>query len=84
MKKALRLNIQLSLRLETNVCTPAVTGKCDEISGYISYEIHSIFIYFFLFVVRRMCGNCVNMSRIRGRARWTRSMQCLYLTKEKW
>lgn len=29
MKKALRLNIQLSLRLETNVCTPAATGKCD-------------------------------------------------------
>lgn len=32
MKKALRLNIQLSLHLETNVYTPAVTGKCDEIT----------------------------------------------------
>lgn len=71
MKKALRLNIQLSLRLETNVYTPAVTGKCDAITPVVS-------------AVRRMCGNCVNMSRIRGRARWTRSMQFLYLTKEKW
>lgn len=39
MKKALRLNIQLSLHLETNVYTPAVTGKCDEITPIATFLI---------------------------------------------
>lgn len=39
MKKALRLNIQLSLHLETNVYIPAVIGKCDEITRVATFLI---------------------------------------------
>jgi len=82
MKKALRLSVKLSPHLETDVYTPAVTGKCDEITPVATFLIK--YTAFFVSAVRRMCGNCANMSRIRGRAHWMRCMQSLYLTKEKW
>lgn len=37
-----------------------------------------------LFSVRRMCGNCANISEIKGLALWMKSMLSLYQMKEKW